>query len=110
MFASSTAPLILSISQTQLALALTAFLTAFFGQNVKVTNDALVQSKIDDYFRGRVFAVYDVLVNGAIVSGGLIAAFLLPPSGISAVVPLCVSSAYLLVATQLLRSSVFPPV
>lgn len=110
MFASASAPLILALSQTPLALALTAFLTAFFGQNVKVTNDALVQSKIDDYFRGRVFAVYDVVVNGAIVSGGLIAAFLLPPSGISAVVPLCVSGAYLLVATQLLRSSVFPPV
>lgn len=110
MFASATAPLILALAQTQLALALTAFLAAFFGQNVKVTNDALVQSKIDDYFRGRVFAVYDVLVNGAIVSGGLIAAFLLPPSGISAIVPLCVSTAYLLVATQLLRPSVFPPV
>lgn len=110
MFASATAPLILAFSQTQLTLALTAFLTAFFGQNVKVTNDALVQSKIDDYFRGRVFAVYDVLVNGAIVSGGLIAAALLPPSGISAIVPICVSSAYLLVTTQLLRLSVFPPV
>lgn len=82
----------------------------FFGQNLKVTNDALVQSKIDDYFRGRVFAVYDVVVNGAIVSGGVIAALLLPPSGASAVVPLTVSAAYLLVAARLLRPSVFPPV
>lgn len=110
MFASATAPLILAMWQTQIALALTAFFTAFFGQNLKVTNDALVQSKIDDYFRGRVFAVYDVVVNGAIVTGGLIAALLLPQSGVSAVVPLCVSAAYLLVATRLLRSSVFPPI
>ena len=110
MFASAGAPLILAMWQTQIALALTAFFTAFFGQNLKVTNDALVQSKIDDYFRGRVFAVYDVVVNGAIVSGGLIAALLLPPSGVSAVVPLCVSVAYLLVALRLLRSSVFPPI
>ena len=109
MFSSSIAPLILALSQTQISLALTAFLTAFFGQNVKVTNDALVQSKIDDYFRGRVFALYDVLVNGAIVSGGLLAALLLPPSGISAIVPLFVTAAYLLVTTRLLRASVFPP-
>ena len=110
MFASAVAPLILAMWQTQIALGLTAFFTAFFGQNLKVTNDALVQSKIDDYFRGRVFAVYDVVVNGAIVSGGLIAALLLPQSGVSAVVPLCVSAAYLLVALRLLRSSIFPPV
>jgi MFS family permease len=107
MFASAASPLILAISQTPVALSATAFLTAFFGQNLKVTNDALVQSKIDDYYRGRVFAVYDVVVNGAIVSGGLIAALLLPSSGVSAIVPLCVSAAYLLVAVVVLRPSRF---
>jgi MFS family permease len=107
MFASAASPLILALSQTSVALSATAFLTAFFGQNLKVTNDALVQSKIDDYYRGRVFAVYDVVVNGAIVSGGLIAALLLPSSGVSAIVPLCVSMAYLLVAVVVLRPSRF---
>ena len=77
MLASAFSPLILAVSQTEFGLCVTAFLTAFFGQNIKVTNDALVQSKIDDYHRGRVFAVYDVVVNGAIVSGGLLAALLL---------------------------------
>jgi MFS family permease len=107
MFASAVSPLILALSQTSIALSATAFLTAFFGQNLKVTNDALVQSKIDDYYRGRVFAVYDVVVNGAIVSGGLIAALLLPSSGVSAIVPLCVSAAYLFVAVVVLRPSRF---
>jgi ATP phosphoribosyltransferase regulatory subunit HisZ len=107
MFASAASPLILAASQTPVALSATAFLTAFFGQNLKVTNDALVQSKIDDYYRGRVFAVYDVVVNGAIVSGGLIAALLLPSTGVSAIVPLCVSAAYLLVAVVVLRPSRF---
>ena len=109
LFASAFSPLILAAAQTQIALIMTAFLTSFFGQNLKVTNDALVQSKIDDYFRGRVFAVYDVVVNAAIVSGGIIAALMLPPSGISSLVPLCVSAAYLLVVVRLLRTSVFPP-
>jgi len=107
MFASAGAPIILAVWQTPVSLAVTAFLAAFFGQNIKVTNDALVQSKIDDYYRGRVFAVYDVVVNAAIVSGGLIAALLLPTSGVTAMVPLCVIAAYLLVALITLRSSKF---
>jgi hypothetical protein len=109
-FTSAACPLILATVQTQVTLILTAFLTSFFGQNLKVTNDALVQSKIDDYYRGRVFAVYDVLVNGAIVTGGLIAALLLPTSGLGSTVPVCVSAAYFLVGIRLLRTSVFPPV
>jgi MFS family permease len=107
MFASAFSPIFLAIWQTQIALSVTAFLTAFFGQNIKVTNDALVQSKIDDYYRGRVFAVYDVIVNSAIVSGGLIAALLLPTSGVTAKVPLFVMSAYLLIAVVVLRTSKF---
>lgn len=107
---SAACPIILAVSQTQITLIFTAFLVSFFGQNLKVTNDALVQSKIDDYYRGRVFAVYDVLVNTAIVTGGLISALLLPQSGLSSTVPLCVSAAYLLVGVRLLRRSVFPPV
>jgi hypothetical protein len=107
MFASAFSPIFLAIWQTEVALSVTAFLTAFFGQNIKVTNDALVQSKIDDYYRGRVFAVYDVVVNSAIVSGGLIAALLLPTSGVTAKVPLFVMGAYLLVALITLRPSKF---
>jgi MFS family permease len=107
MFASAFSPIFLAVWQTEIALSVTAFLTAFFGQNIKVTNDALVQSKIDDYYRGRVFAVYDVVVNSAIVSGGLIAAVLLPASGVTAKVPLFVMTAYLLVAVVVLRPSKF---
>jgi MFS family permease len=107
MLLSAFGPLILVVSQTETALALTGFFVALCGQNVKVTNDALVQSKIDDYYRGRVFAVYDVLVNGAIVSGGLIAALLLPTSGVTPWVPALVSAMYLLVALRLLRPKKF---
>ncbi len=107
LLASAFFPIILAVHQSQITLIVTAFFTAFCGQNLKVTNDALVQSKIDDYFRGRVFALYDVIVNGAIVSGALIAAFLLPVSGISVVVPLLVTLAYFVGAMHLLRPSKF---
>ena len=77
------------------------------GQGVKVTNDALVQSKIVDEYRGRVFAVYDVMVNAGIVSGAIIAAFILPADGVSAVLPALIALIYVLVALVLLRPQQF---
>ena len=77
------------------------------GQGVKVTNDALVQSKIADEFRGRVFAVYDVMVNAGIVSGAIIAAFVLPPDGVSSLLPALIALAYVLVALVVLRPQRF---
>jgi len=110
--ASTSGPLFILFVRTPTTLALAAIITALFGQSLKVTNDALVQSKIDDIYRGRVFSVYDVVVNGAIVSGAVIAALLLPNTGDSFVVPLVVASVYLAAGLRLLRSRVFfaPPI
>jgi MFS family permease len=107
LFAASLGTIFLIINRTQLLLVLTAFITGLFGQSVKVTNDALVQSKISDEYRGRVFAVYDVVVNGCIVTFAIIGALLLPQSGDSWVVPLLVGVAYLSVAALLMRPSKF---
>jgi MFS family permease len=107
MLAASIGVISLAFTRTSLTLALTAFFTALCGQSVKVTNDALVQSKIDDIFRGRVFAVYDVVVNISIVSGALIAAVLLPTNGDTWTLPAVVGSAYLLTALTILRPSKF---
>lgn len=110
--ASTLGPLFIVFSRTPLTLAIAAFVTALFGQSLKVTNDALVQSKIDDIYRGRVFSVYDVVVNGAIVSGAVIAALLLPDTGDSYLVPLIVAGIYFIAGARLLRSRVFfaPPI
>jgi ABC-type amino acid transport system permease subunit len=105
--AASLSALILVIDRTPVLLAMTAFFTALCGQSLKVTNDALVQSKIDDVFRGRVFAVYDVLVNGAIVTGALIAAWILPLSGDTWVLPLLIAIAWAFVAAVVLRPAKF---
>jgi MFS family permease len=107
MFAASAGALILVIDRTQLLLILTAFTTGLFGQSVKVTNDALVQSKINDEFRGRVFAVYDVVVNATIVTFSITAALLLPQSGDSWLIPLLVAIAYFIIAAITLRPQRF---
>ena len=112
MAASALGPLFIVFTRTPLTLACAGFVTALFGQSLKVTNDALVQSKIDDIYRGRVFSVYDVVVNGAIVSGAVFAALLLPNSGDTFLVPLIVSVLYLIAGVRLLRGRVFftPPI
>ena len=97
----------LAIKQINLILLATGFFAALAGQGVKVTNDALVQSKISDQFRGRVFAVYDVMVNGGIVLGAVLASLLLPRSGQSSVVPFFVGGIYILIGTFFLRRENF---
>jgi MFS family permease len=107
LYASAVLPMLLAFNQNEFFLVATGFFAGMAGQGVKVTNDALVQSKIADEFRGRVFAVYDVMVNGGIVSGAIIAAFVLPPDGVSALLPALIALSYVLVALVVLRPQRF---
>jgi MFS family permease len=77
-----------AISITEINLIISAFFLGLFGQAIKVTTDALAQSRVNDDFRGRVFAFYDVVVNFGIVCGALIAALLLPTSGLTKSLPI----------------------
>ena len=103
LFASAILPIALAFEQNEFFLVATGFFAGMAGQGVKVTNDALVQSKIVDEYRGRVFAVYDVMVNAGIVSGAIIAAFVLPANGVSSVLPALIAVAYISVAVIALR-------
>ena len=86
-----------------------AFLVGLCGQGIKVTNDALVQSKIKDEYRGRVFAFYDVAVNAGIVIGAIGAALLLPDNGVTSILPIVIALCYLFAATVLMRKATFAP-
>jgi MFS family permease len=99
--------LLFALIPNRFTLAVAAFFIGGFGQSVKVSNDALVQSKISDIYRGRVFAFYDVAVNGAIVSGAIIAALVLPTSGKSLTLPLLISAAYLITNLTVLKRASF---
>ena len=107
LIASAVLPILLAFDQSELFLVATGFIAGMAGQGVKVTNDALVQSKIADEFRGRVFAVYDVMVNAGIVSGAIIAAFVLPANGVSSLLPALIALAYVFVALVVLRPTKF---
>jgi len=76
-------------------IVLAALVLAFVGQAVKICVDATLQSSVDDDFRGRVFSVYDTLVNLTYVAALVAGAFVLPSSGVSGPVLAAVAGTYL---------------
>ena len=57
------------------------FSIGFAGQAVKVCSDTLVQQNIPDDHLGRVFALFDMIVNVSLVTGVTVMALLSPVSG-----------------------------
>lgn len=106
-FLSALTPIFVGLFHTPWALYASAFFVAAAGQSMKVTNDALIQSKITDDFRGRTFALYDMTVNVAIVASALLAALFTPNSGIAPAVCSAITLIYLFLAIIILRPSKF---
>ncbi|MFD3545026.1 MFS transporter [Streptomyces sp. NPDC058655] len=77
-----------------------AFVLGLATQGAKISTDTVVQSRVDDDYRGRVFAVYDVLFNIAFVAAAAAASLILPADGRS--VPLVLGVAALYAATAAL--------
>jgi hypothetical protein len=71
---------------------------------VKICVDATLQQVVDDDVRGRVFSVYDMLVNVSYVVALLVAAHLLPADGVSPPAVVAVGVAYALTAVYVARS------
>ena len=67
-------------------LLVAAISLGFAGQSAKVCSDTLVQREINDDYLGRVFALFDIAVNLALVLGITIVAFTAPESGIAPLV------------------------
>ena len=60
--------------------------------------DTLVQAHVDDDFKGRVFVIYDVIFNSALVLAGVIGAVILPTNGRSVLILVLMAAGYLLLA------------
>jgi MFS family permease len=67
-------------------------------QGVKLSVDTILQERMDDVYRGRVFSAYDMLFNATFVGAAAVAAAALPPSGRSVPVLLGLAVAYGLAA------------
>ncbi|MFI8517443.1 MFS transporter [Streptomyces sp. NPDC085481] len=93
-----------------LAFARTPFLVAAFvlgliTQGAKIATDTVVQTSVDDAYRGRVFSLYDVLFNVAFVGAAGVAALMLPADGRSVMLVILVAVLYALVALALGRKA-----
>lgn len=80
-----------------------AFVLGLVTQGAKIATDTVVQTSVDDAFRGRVFSLYDMLFNVAFVGAAGVAALMLPPDGRSAALITAVAVLYAAVAAALLR-------
>lgn len=73
---------------------LAAFFIGLATQSAKICTDTVVQSEVEDGFRGRVFSLYDMLYNVAFVGAAAVAAVMLPPDGRSPQLLLLVAALY----------------
>jgi MFS family permease len=80
-----------------------AFVLGMTTQGAKIATDTIVQSSVEDGFRGRIFSVYDVLFNVAFVGAAGVAALVLPSDGRSAHLVVAVAVVYAAVAVAMAR-------
>ncbi len=85
------------------AIAVSAFGLGIVTQGIKICVDTTIQRVVGDVFRGRVFSIYDVLLNAVFVLATVLAAVFLPPDGRSIPVLAAASAWYLLITALVVR-------
>jgi len=88
---------------TRWAIAVSAGGLALTTQGVKICVDTTIQRVVGDLYRGRVFALYDVLFNAVFITATVIGAIVLPTDGRSYVVLATASLWYLAIAHTVSR-------
>ncbi|MEE4541058.1 MFS transporter [Streptomyces sp. V4-01] len=94
---------LLAVGFDMTPLMLAAFALGFTMQGAKIATDTIVQSTVDDGFRGRVFSLYDVAFNVAFVGAAAVSALVLPADGRSATLIAGLTLIYAAVAVAVLR-------
>jgi hypothetical protein len=92
---------------TPWAIAVSAFGLGVTTRGVKICVDTTLQRVVVDFYRGRVFALYDVLFNAMFITATVLAAVVLPADGRSYVVLAMSSLWYLLIGYTVSRR--WPP-
>jgi hypothetical protein len=84
---------------------LTGLLLGFAAQAIKISVDTVVQQQITDRFRGRVFALYDMLFNLSLVLAATLTAVALPPHGHSPSAVLAIGAGWMALAAGYVSSA-----
>lgn len=94
LFGSAVTELLFGLPFKPLPLLAGALLLGVASQGQKICTDTIVQSSVDDEYRGRAFVFYDIVFNGAFVLAAAFAAALLPQTGKSYAVLIVVAACY----------------
>ena len=89
---------VLAVSLTLTTLLACAVSLGLAAQGAKIAVDTIVQRDTPDAYRGRAFALYDVLYNCGFIGAAVVAALILPDSGYSAPLFAAVAAAYAVAA------------
>src|SRR6201999_2329047 len=65
----------------QLPFLLIGFVLGLTGQGIAISATTIVQEQTSDTYRGRAFALYDMMFNGIFVAGAVIGALIIPVDG-----------------------------
>ena len=82
---------------TKATLIIAAFFLGITAQVIKICVDTLVQAHVADELKGRVFILYDMVFNVALVVAALVGALILPPNGKSVPIIIVLAVAYALI-------------
>ena len=85
-----------------ITVCIAAFTIAFAGQFLKINADTTVQTTVNDHHRGRVFSIFDMLLNASFVFGISVFA-LVPVIADNALITSSLASGALLVSAYLIR-------
>lgn len=86
--------LVLALTVTRATMLGAAFALGLAAQGAKIAVDTIVQGDTGDRYRGRAFALYDVLYNAAFVGAAALTAATLPDTGYSRGVFVGIALAY----------------
>ncbi len=89
---------------TEPSLLVAAFFLGVSAQGVKICVDTLVQTFVDDAYRGRVFSLYDVVFNVVFVAAAAVGALIIPATGKSYVVLSIIAVGYAVTAVLYWRT------
>lgn len=96
--AAAVAEAVFVLALTEWLLYVGAFVLGLAAQGSKICVDTIVQTSVDDAYRGRVFSFYDVIFNMAFVAAAAFGAAVLPPDGNSPAVFAVVATGYAVTA------------
>ncbi len=103
--AAAVASLVMALSTSQPVIFVASFAIGLTVQAFKIAVDTIVQAHVTETFKGRAFTFYDMGFNLALVTSGLVAIVILPPTGLSMAVFVAIALGYLACAAALLAGS-----